>query len=47
MSPSHRRAHLFNIFHYREPKARARRLAKMIEEITGRKSSETIEERDF
>ena len=47
MSPSHRRAHLFSIFHYREPEARARRLAKMIEEITGRKSSETIEEGDF
>jgi uncharacterized protein YdeI (YjbR/CyaY-like superfamily) len=37
MSPSHRRAHLISIFHYREPEARARRLAKMIEEITGRK----------
>lgn len=38
MSPSHRRAHLLSIFHYREPEARARRLAKMIEEMTGRKS---------
>jgi len=47
MSPSHRRAHLISIFHYREPEARARRLAKMIEEMMGRKSSETIEEGDF
>jgi len=47
MSPSHRRAHLFSIFHYREPEARARRLAKMIEGITGRKTSETIEEGYF
>jgi len=46
MSPSHRRAHLISIFHYREPEARARRLAKMIEEITGRKSSERIKEGD-
>jgi len=37
MSPSHRRAHLISIFHYREPEARARRLAKMVEEIAGRK----------
>ena len=36
MSPSHKRAHLFSIFHYRKPEARARRLAKMIEEIAGR-----------
>src|SRR5579859_2344275 len=36
MSPSHRRAHLFSIFHYRTPEGRARRVAKMIEEITGR-----------
>ena len=47
MSPSHRRAHLFSIFHYREPEARARRLAKMIEEIAGRKRSKTVEETDF
>ena len=37
MSPSHRRAHLFSIFHYREPEARARQLAKAIEKMTGRK----------
>jgi hypothetical protein len=47
MSQSHRRAHLFGIFHYREPEARARRLAKVIEEMLGRKPSETIEEGDF
>jgi uncharacterized protein YdeI (YjbR/CyaY-like superfamily) len=46
MSPSHRRAHLFSIFHYREPEARARRLAKMIEEMLGRKSKPGNEE-DF
>lgn len=42
MSPSHRRAHLFSILHYRELEARARRLAKVIEEIAGRKPSEPI-----
>jgi uncharacterized protein YdeI (YjbR/CyaY-like superfamily) len=47
MSPSHRRAHLFSIFHYREPEARARRVAKMIVEIAGRKPSKTVEETDF
>jgi uncharacterized protein YdeI (YjbR/CyaY-like superfamily) len=47
MSPSHRRAHLFSIFHYREPEARARRLAKLIDQMLGRKPSETIEEGDF
>jgi len=47
MSPSHRRAHLFSIFHYREPEARMRRLAKVIEEMLGRKPSETIEEGGF
>jgi uncharacterized protein YdeI (YjbR/CyaY-like superfamily) len=46
MSPSHRRAHLISIFHYREPEARARRLAKMIEELTGRKAK-SGEEEDF
>lgn len=46
MSPSHRRAHLFSIFHYREPEARARRLAKMIEELLGRKPKHRNEE-DF
>jgi uncharacterized protein YdeI (YjbR/CyaY-like superfamily) len=37
MSPSHRRAHLFSIFHYREPEARARRVAKVIDQMLGRK----------
>ena len=46
MSPSHRRVHLFSIFHYREPEARARRLAKAIEEIAGRKP-ERGTEKDF
>jgi uncharacterized protein YdeI (YjbR/CyaY-like superfamily) len=46
MSRSHRRAHLISIFHYREPEARARRLAKMIEELTGRKAK-SGEEEDF
>lgn len=46
MSPSHRRAHLLSIFHYREPEARARRLAKMIEEMTSRKR-EAGNEEDF
>jgi uncharacterized protein YdeI (YjbR/CyaY-like superfamily) len=36
MSPSHRRRHLFAIFYYRQPEARARRLAKAIEEMTGK-----------
>ena len=40
------RAHLFSIFHYRKPEARARRLAKMIEEMTGRKR-EAGNEEDF
>src|SRR5262249_20894593 len=31
MSQSHRRAHLFRIFYYREPEARARRVAKVID----------------
>lgn len=47
MSPSHRRAHLFSIFHYREPEARMRRVAKVIEMMLGRTTSETIEEGDF
>ena len=33
MSASHRRRHLFSIFYYREPEARARRLAKCFDEI--------------
>jgi uncharacterized protein YdeI (YjbR/CyaY-like superfamily) len=36
MSPSHRRAHLLSIFHYREPAARARRVAKCVEEMMAR-----------
>jgi uncharacterized protein YdeI (YjbR/CyaY-like superfamily) len=38
MSSSHRRAHLFSIFHYRTPEGRANRVVKMIEEMLGRKS---------
>lgn len=47
LSPSHRRAHLFSIFHYREPEARMRRVAKVIETMLGRTTSETIEEGNF
>ncbi len=36
MSPSHRRAHLFSIFHYRTPEARANRAQKCVEELLGR-----------
>ncbi len=43
MSPSHKRAHLFSIFHYREPEARARRVAKIIDEMLGRKSKSANE----
>src|ERR1041385_2062186 len=46
MSPSHKRAHLFSIFHYREPEARARRVAKIIDEMLGRKSK-SANEGDF
>jgi uncharacterized protein YdeI (YjbR/CyaY-like superfamily) len=38
-SQSHRRAHLLAIFYYRTPEARARRLAKCIEELLGLKKS--------
>jgi len=44
MSPSHRRTHLISIFHYREPAARARRVAKMIEQMLGRKPQPGNEE---
>src|SRR6476646_9538293 len=44
MSPSHRRAHLFSIFHYREPEARARQLTKAIEQMLGRKPERGNEE---
>ena len=33
LSHSHRRRHLFSIFYYRQPEARARRLAKCFDEI--------------
>lgn len=46
MSPSHRRAHLFAIFYYRTPEARARQVAKAIEEMLGRKAEPGNEE-DF
>lgn len=36
MSPSHRRAHLFGIFYYRTPEARANRVAKCVEELLRR-----------
>jgi hypothetical protein len=35
MSPSHRRAHLFSIFYYRTPEARANRVAKCVEDLLG------------
>ena len=35
MSPSHRRSHLFAIFYYRTPDARARRVAKVVEDAYG------------
>jgi hypothetical protein len=34
MSPSHRRAHLFAIFYYRTPEARARRIEKTLQDAT-------------
>jgi uncharacterized protein YdeI (YjbR/CyaY-like superfamily) len=46
MSQSHRRAHLFSIFHYRTPEGRARQVAKAIEEMLGRKPEPGNEE-DF
>jgi uncharacterized protein YdeI (YjbR/CyaY-like superfamily) len=33
MPPGHRRSHLMGIFYYRNPEARARRLAKAVEEM--------------
>lgn len=36
MSPSHRRAHLFGIFYYRTPEARAARVGKCVEEMLQR-----------
>ena len=46
MSPAHRRHHLFSIFYYREPEARMRRVAKVIDEMLGRKPEPGNEE-DF
>jgi uncharacterized protein YdeI (YjbR/CyaY-like superfamily) len=46
MSPSHRRAHLFRIFYYREPAARAKQVANVIDEMLGRKFERGNEE-DF
>jgi uncharacterized protein YdeI (YjbR/CyaY-like superfamily) len=46
MSPAHRRAHLLSIFYYREPESRARRIAKCVEELLGRKPEPGNEE-DF
>ena len=46
MSRSHRRAHLFAIFYYRTPEARARQVAKTIEQMLGRKPKRAKEE-DF
>jgi uncharacterized protein YdeI (YjbR/CyaY-like superfamily) len=36
MSPSHRRAHLFSVFHYRTPEGRASRVQKCVEELLHR-----------
>jgi len=36
MSPSHRRAHLFGIFHYRTPEGRANRVQKCVKEMLER-----------
>lgn len=47
MSPSHRRAHLFRIFYYREPAARERQVTKVIDQMLGRKPQETLDEEDF
>ncbi|MGC2698135.1 MAG: YdeI/OmpD-associated family protein [Candidatus Angelobacter sp.] len=39
LSPSHRRAHLFRVFYYRDPQSRAQYAAKCVEEmLTGRKA---------
>ena len=35
MSPSQRRNHLFGIFYYRTPEARARRIDKVLQEASG------------
>ena len=36
LSPSHRRAHLFSVFHYRTPEGRANRIQKCVEELLAR-----------
>ncbi|HEV8490827.1 MAG TPA: YdeI/OmpD-associated family protein [Candidatus Angelobacter sp.] len=46
MSQSHRRAHLFRIFYYREPEARAKQVGKVIDQMLGRKPDPGNEE-DF
>jgi uncharacterized protein DUF1905/bacteriocin resistance YdeI/OmpD-like protein len=46
MPASHRRRHLLAIFYYREPESRMRRLAKVIDEMLGRKPASGNEE-DF
>ena len=49
MQPSHRRRHLFAIFHYRNPESRARRISKCMDEIAGlpRKTSSRDELLDW
>jgi uncharacterized protein YdeI (YjbR/CyaY-like superfamily) len=49
LKPSHRRRYLMAIFYYRSPESRARRLAKVIEEITRKteKSSRQGQEEDW
>jgi uncharacterized protein YdeI (YjbR/CyaY-like superfamily) len=51
MSPTHRRAHLLAMFYYRNPEARARRIAKMMEDAEqfaakGRKAATNTATRD-
>jgi len=45
MSSSHRRSHLFSIFHYREPEARASRITKCVEELL-RRAGKTVAAKD-
>jgi uncharacterized protein YdeI (YjbR/CyaY-like superfamily) len=48
MSPSHRRAHLFSIFHYRTPEGRANRVQKCVEEMLERVEKDgTTKDRDL
>ncbi len=49
LSPSHRRAHLLGIFHYRNPESRLRRIEKTVAELMGRqdRDSEDYAERVF